>query len=140
MIKIECFQNITDTHEYLKLIGVEKFFFDATAKLTNGQHKQQAQVLTYIRNSSPCSIFVLYTLSKEIGLWVKPDLRNRYLGTHMMKFSLVNKKLIIGRYPIYARTNICSTSSGTAMRKILERSKFQKISTGTYLDLWKFYQ
>lgn len=141
-MKMTCYRSITVARQDLERLGVERGFFDPTDQPSADQQLQQSPVLvlTSLEGNSARAIVVLYSLSHEIGLWVRPDLRSHGLGTQMMKATLADKDIGAGRGPIYARTSIRPTSPGPAMRKILERNSFRRVTSGSCLDLWIFYR
>ena|ERR1700754_4666108 len=135
MKMIRC-QSITVAHKYLEGLGVERDFFEVPDQPNAAPQLQPVLVLTSMERSSARAVVVLYIMSHEIGLWVRPDLRSRGLGTQMMKTALADKTFGADYRPIYARTSTRLMSFGPAMRRILERHGFRRVATGSWLDLW----
>jgi hypothetical protein len=141
-MKITCYQNIAVAQRHLERQGIEREFFEAPDEPSPVRLLRQSpvQVLTSLEGNSARAAIVLHSPSREIGLWVRPDLRRHGFGTEIIMAAVAENNVVAGCGPLYARTSIFSSSSGHAMRKILKRNGFRIITAGRYLDLWVLHR
>ncbi|MCF0043634.1 GNAT family N-acetyltransferase [Dyadobacter fanqingshengii] len=124
-MKTYVFRSTDEAKNFCLNIGIERSFIFSPM---HQEIKSSVAILCFKKSGQICAVIIVYQATNEVGLWVRPEHRNKGLGSSVFAKGMnrLNKKRRIKYAYIDDRDDI----SARAMRRILCQNEFLPLIVG----------